>query len=61
MYKSIEDGILQSLHTAQLFQLKNIKNFNFRYYDQEDVNKIIDKEIAKCIRREKLKKIENNE
>ena len=56
--KKLEDGILAKLNTANLYQLKTMKNgYNFRYYDKSITDKLIDIAITKCIRKDKLNKI----
>jgi len=59
--KQVEDDIISKLHNASVLQLKTLKGSNFfRYYDQEDVNKLLDVAIKKRIRKDKLDKIKES-
>jgi len=58
--KSIEDGILAKLNTANLYQLNQMKKYNyFRYYGKELTDKLIDIAIIKVTRKQKLDKLNN--
>jgi hypothetical protein len=58
-YKKVEDGLLANLHNANLHQLNMMKNsYKFYYYNDKNItNKLIDTQIVKTTRKEKLKKI----
>ena len=57
--KDIEDGILAKLGTANLYQLRMMKDsYRFRYYSKDVTDKLIDAAIVKVSRKEKLKKID---
>lgn len=59
--KQIEDGIIAKLCNASVFQLKKLKGSNFfRYYDQDDMNKLIDIALTKRIRKDKLDRIKES-
>lgn len=58
--KKIEDGILAKLNTANLYQLNQLKKYDyFRYYGKELTDKLIDIAITKVTRKQKLDKINN--
>jgi hypothetical protein len=58
LHKQIEDGILAKLHLANLYQLNYMKrNYDFRYYGKDLAHKLIDIQIVKTTRKEKLEKI----
>ena len=60
MYKALEDGYIANFHKANLYQLIVMKSsFSFRYYKDEDMQKLIDAAIVKVTRREKLNKLES--
>lgn len=57
--KKIEDGILAKLHLASLTQLSMLKKtYKFRYYSNDMVTKLIENQVLKTKRKEKLQKIE---
>lgn len=58
IYKKIEDGILAKLHLAKLYQLNMLKKtYKFKYYSDETIDKLIENQIVKITRKEKLEKI----
>jgi len=59
-HKKIEDGIIKNFNNANLFQLEYMRNkYVFKYYEKEFVIRLIDAQILKNNRRDKMKKIEN--
>jgi len=55
MHKKIEDGIIKNFHIANDFQLKHMRDkYNFKYYDKEIMVKVIDAQIIKNKRRDKM-------
>ena len=63
--KKVEDGILSNLHTASIQQLEKLKSdvlfgFKFKYYDGKIIDKLIDKQILKTTRKQKLDKIKKH-
>jgi len=60
MYKKIEDGIIEKFNLASEYQLNYMKDrYTFRYYDKEMMVKVIDAQIIKNSRRDKMKKLTN--
>ena len=58
IFKKIEDGILANLHIANLEQLKVMRySYKFRYYSKDITDKLVDIQIKKTTRKEKLEKI----
>lgn len=58
VYKNIEDGIISNLHAASHEQLKTLmREYTFKYYDVNAVQKLIDSAIIKNSRRDKMKQI----
>lgn len=59
--KKLEDGIIKNFWRASIEQLKMMKKYpgryNFKYYKQEDVDKLIDVAIKNRIRKDKLDKL----
>ena len=63
-HKKVEDGILSKLHTASINQLQALKSdrlfgYKFRYYDEKIIDKLIDAQILKTSRKQKLDTIRN--
>ena len=63
-HKKVEDGILSKLHTASINQLQALKSYRlfgykFRYYDEKIIDKLIDAQILKTSRKQKLDTIRN--
>lgn len=58
--KKIEDGILCKLHTATIDQLQKLKSdfspfgYKFKYYDEKMIDRLIDTQILKTARKQKL-------
>lgn len=58
LHKKIEDGILSNLGNANIYQLKMLKSsYRFKYYGNEITDKLIDIQIKKTTRKDKLKTI----
>lgn len=58
--KKLEDGIIAKLSNASIQQLTAMKNgYHFQYYSKDITDKIIDDQILKNTRRNKLIKINN--
>lgn len=56
--KKIEDGLIVNFNNASTSQLNTLKNSKyFRYYDQKEVNLIIDAELKRKLREQKIKRI----
>lgn len=62
VYKKVEDGILNKIHTANDHQLTMMMNsYKFRYYTEYNNKEVLRAEIQKRIREHKLKEILNGE
>jgi hypothetical protein len=56
--KKIEDGIIENFHNAESYQLDMMKNnYRFQYYEEDVVNKLVDKAIIKNTRLKKLEQL----
>lgn len=56
--KKMEDGLIANFNNASTSQLNTLKsNRYFTYYDQKEVNLIIDTELKRKLREKKLKRI----
>jgi hypothetical protein len=56
--KKIEDGIINNFHNADIYQLNMMRDkYRFQYYDEDVINKLVDKAIIKNTRLEKLKQL----
>lgn len=59
--KKVEDGILAKLSNASVQQLKAMKNgYYFRYYHKSITDKLLDDQILKTTRKNKLDKIKES-
>lgn len=59
--KKLEDGIINNFWRASIDQLKLLKrSYYFKYYDKEDINKLIDVTITNRIRKDKLNKLKES-
>lgn len=59
--KKLEDGIINNFHIASIEQLKSLKKrYYFKYYDKEDIDKLIDITIKNRIRKDKLNKLKES-
>ena len=60
--KKLEDGIINNFRRASIDQLKMMKKgrYYFKYYDKEDIDKLIDITIKNRIRKDKLNKLKES-
>jgi hypothetical protein len=61
IYKGIEDGILDNIHNASKEQLvRFIRDYRFSYYTEYNDKQLLQSEINKRLRDNKLKQILND-
>ena len=59
-HKKVEEGIISKLHTATIEQLQKLKSdyspfgYKFKYYEGKMIDKLIDVQLLKTARKQKL-------